>query len=207
MLSILGCALPDVCDKSLEDYCKTGMEHLAVRLDIKQIRHLDKFARTGKTLGMRAARILARLMLFSHVSGSSRLCTDENGLPFLENKNLAVGFSYTHNASFCALFAGNGPCRRPGLDAESWGNQTGNVFASLAEMKSWLKLEAILKARGTGLAGAKKDPKTGLLVADVQLAAWRWKYLAFPGHIVCIAANAEEELKPELRWLQAARLL
>ncbi len=92
MLTILGCALPDICDKSLEHYCKTGMEHLAERLDIKQIRHLDKFARTGKTLRMRAARILARLMLISRLPDSARLCTDANGIPFPENKNLAAGF-------------------------------------------------------------------------------------------------------------------
>ena len=118
MLTILGCALPDICDKSLEHYCKTGMEHLAERLDIKQIRHLDKFARTGKTLRMRAARILARLMLISRLPDSARLCTDANGIPFPENKNLAAGFSYTRQASFCALYEGEEPCRRPGIDAE-----------------------------------------------------------------------------------------
>ena len=170
------------------------MEHLAERLDIKQIRHLDKFARTGKTLRMRAARILARLMLISRLPDSARLCTDANGIPFPENKNLAAGFSYTRQASFCALYEGEEPCRRPGIDAEAWGERDDNVFANLAQLKSWLKLEAILKARGTGLA-------------NVQLDAWRWKYLAFPGHIVCIAARAEQELKPASRWMQAANIL
>lgn len=226
---LLAAALPDFgaarAAPRLAELCGRWERYLAPRLAPAQLAHCRRFGQGGSAPRARASRMLARLLALRALPGSATLERDERGRPRVARApGWRVAFSHSGAAAFCLVLTPGDTVGRPGgepaLDAEpaSALPSTDRGFAGPAPtpragLRRWLLAEALFKALGAdpaywkaaaGAAHAEADhdgARQGAGYCILAGAPFAWRFVAAPGHALCVALPGDAPFPVDLRWL------
>lgn len=204
----------------LRDLARAWEQKLQPRLTPCQRDYIQAFATSGAALEARVSRLLARLLLFS-VAPANAILDQESGRPVLLHcPPMAVAFSHSGVAAFCAVAWGDFPLA---IDAELCHNRPDihDIGAFLAKVgiiesrrnprvtfneiiRAWTFYEALIKI------GANRFPNLALrrgseifIDHGMKIAA---RFMSFCQHTLCMAAGCQI-LNPAYKWLENSKYL
>ncbi|WP_165079057.1 MULTISPECIES: hypothetical protein [unclassified Desulfovibrio] len=221
---ILSAPLPDCAatgaEARLTQLCARWERSVAPRLAPAQLAHCRRFGQGGGAPGARASRLLARLLALRALPRRTTLEGDDHGRPRVAGApGWHIAFSHSGAAAFCLVLKPGETAQRPAgygaVDAEpaSALPTTDRGFAAPAPtpragLWRWLLAEALFKARGAAPecwkdAACAAHDGAGHAAGCCTLAGapFSWRFLAVPGHAVCVALPGAAPFSVGLRWL------